>query len=54
MGFSIPELIQAISVLIVAVFVSYVLIKLSRLLDKFSDSINGERGEGREPSKPEI
>ena len=42
MDFSIPELIEAVSILIVAVFVSWVLIKLSRLIDKFSDSIKSE------------
>ena len=40
MNFSIPELIEAVSILIVAVFVSWVLIKLSRLIDKFSEMIS--------------
>lgn len=45
MGFSIPGLIQAVSVLIVAVFTSYVLIKLSKLLDQFSDKLEREKKE---------
>lgn len=43
MEFSIPELIGAISVLIVAVFVSIVLMKLGKLIDKYSERIEGER-----------
>lgn len=46
MGFGIPEMIQAISVLLVAVFISYVLVKLSKLLDQFSDKLEREKREG--------
>ncbi len=37
MGFSIPDLIEALATLIVAVFVSVVLVKLGRLIDKYSE-----------------
>ncbi|MCF8095333.1 MAG: hypothetical protein K9J79_08235 [Desulfobacteraceae bacterium] len=50
MGFGIPELIQAVSVLLVAVFTSYVLIKLSKLLDQFSDKLERERKEESDSS----
>jgi len=42
MSFSIPELIEAVSVLTVAVFVSFVLIKLGKLIDKYTDKIEVE------------
>ena len=42
MNFSIPELIEAVSVLTVAVFVSFVLIKLGKLIDKYTDKIEEE------------
>jgi len=41
MAFSIPEIIEAISVLIVVVFISIVLMKLGKLIDKYSDKIEG-------------
>ena len=37
---TIPELIGAISILIVAVFVVQILIKLGRLIDKYNDEVN--------------
>jgi len=43
MSFSIPEIIEAISILVVVVFLAYVLVKLGKLIDKFSDKIEGER-----------
>jgi len=42
MEFTIPQLIEAISVLIVAVFVSVVLMKLGRLIDKYSEKKESE------------
>ncbi len=37
---TIPELISAISILIVAVFVVHILIKLGRLIDRYREEIN--------------
>ncbi len=41
MSFSIPGIIEAVSVLVVVVFLSYVLVKLGKLIDKLSDKIEG-------------
>jgi uncharacterized protein YoxC len=41
MEFTIPQLIEAVSVLIVAVFVSIVLMKLGKLIDKYTEKIEG-------------
>ncbi len=43
MDFSIPELIEAISVLTVVVFISVVLMKLGKLIDKYSEKIEDEK-----------
>ena len=37
---TIPELINAVAVLIVAVFVVHILVKLGQLIDKYKDEIN--------------
>ena len=37
---TIPELISAISILIVAVFVVHILIKLGKLIDRYKEEIN--------------
>ena len=37
---TIPELISAVSILVVAVFVVHILIKLGKLIDKYKDEIN--------------
>lgn len=39
---TIPELISAIAILIVAVFVVHILIKLGRLIDKYKEEINSK------------
>ncbi len=39
MEFSIPDLIEAVSILTVAIFISIVLMKLGRLIDKYTDKI---------------
>lgn len=41
-GFNLPALIEAVATLIVAVFASVVLIKLGRLIDRYSDKVKGE------------
>jgi len=43
MSFSIPGIIEAISVLVVVVFIAHVLVKLGKLIDKLSDKIESER-----------
>ncbi len=39
---SVPELLSAVSALIVAVFVVHILIKLGRLIDRYLEDINKE------------
>lgn len=43
MDFSIPELIEAISVLTLVVFIAVVLMKLAKLIDKYSEKIEDEK-----------
>jgi len=43
MEFSIPELIEAVAILVVAVFVSIVFMKLGRLIDKYTEKVEAER-----------
>ena len=37
---SVPELISAVSILFIAVFVVHLLIKLGRLIDRYMEEIN--------------
>lgn len=39
---TIPDLISAISILLVAVFVVHILIKLGRLIDRYREEINNK------------
>ena len=43
MDFSIPDLIEAISVLTLVVFISVVLMKLGNLIDKYSEKLEDEK-----------
>jgi uncharacterized protein YoxC len=43
MDFSIPDLIEAISVLTLVVFIAVVLMKLAKLIDKYSEKIEDEK-----------
>lgn len=43
MDFNIPDLIEAISVLTLVVFIAVVLMKLAKLIDKYSEKIEDEK-----------
>lgn len=43
MDFNIPDLIEAISVLTLVVFIAVVLMKLAKLIDKYIEKIEDEK-----------